>query len=220
MPRPRRNSSRSSLLGKSLSSLPAFSSKTPSRSSSVATTQGVAAATPPPLPARPGAAPPNVRIDDTARPAEVRHAGRGTASGSGRSLERRNSDEEQARNLAQLAIEEKERERHEAAKELERLRNSPEALVGDLQAGQMDDADLLSDNNSLDRNSLEHGLLAPLDKDGYTEMERKVVNLFKERVDRARQEMPKGIILRIFRSGEECREDADRLLKEWGEVPA
>ena len=75
-----------------------------------------------------------------------------------------------------------------------------------------DDADDFSPNNPLDRNTAESGSLAPLDKAGYTEMEQKVVLMFQERLMRVQKELPKGIVLKIFRTGDECTEEAARLM--------
>lgn len=74
------------------------------------------------------------------------------------------------------------------------------------------DQDLLSPNNPLSWSSLDSGTLSPFDEQGYTEVERKVVNLFSDRVLRARRECPSEISLVIFREGSECVQVANELI--------
>ena len=77
---------------------------------------------------------------------------------------------------------------------------------------ELDDADDFSPNNPLDRNASESGNLAPLDHEGFTEMEQRINALFRERLFRAQKDVPKGVLLKVFRGGGECIEDAKRLM--------
>lgn len=69
---------------------------------------------------------------------------------------------------------------------------------------ELDDADEFSPNNPLDRNLPSSGVLSPYDSEGYTEVERRVVSLFRDRVHRARSQLPQGVTLHIFRTGDTC----------------
>lgn len=89
------------------------------------------------------------------------------------------------------------------AKEKTSTRPTPSAYDGVLE---LDDFNPLSDNVE------ESSYLAPLDDQGYTEMERKVLVLFRDRLARAQQEIPKGITLKIFKHGDECRSLAKKLM--------
>lgn len=91
--------------------------------------------------------------------------------------------------------------------DVEQLHLMEELAIRD-KADQLDDADEMSPNNPLDRNSIESGRLSPLDQQGYTEVEKRVLMLFKERMDRARREIPDHIPLKLFRSGTECKAEA------------
>lgn len=105
-------------------------------------------------------------------------------------LTRRTSDLEQQRVLEALAAEEK----------AKRAKNRSSPTSSD----ELDDADEFSPNNPLDRNLPSSGTLAPFDEDGYTEVERRVFNVFADRVHRAKSQLPSGTSLHIFRTGDEC----------------
>lgn len=90
--------------------------------------------------------------------------------------------------------------------------SNPNAMFEESESD-FEDTDIMSLNNPLDRNSIESGSLAPLDEYGYTEGERRVIMLFKERIDRARQDLPKDILLKIFKSGTECQPEAAALIQ-------
>lgn len=77
----------------------------------------------------------------------------------------------------------------------------------------------LDDFNPLSDNVEESSYLAPLDSQGYTEMERRVLAVFQDRIARAQREIPKGIPLKIFKSGEECRQLAQKLMEESNKKP-
>ena len=77
----------------------------------------------------------------------------------------------------------------------------------------------LDDFNPLSDNVEESSYLAPFDSEGYTEMERKVVALFKDRIARAQREIPKGVPLKIFKHGDDCRSLAEKLMKESDKTP-
>lgn len=115
-------------------------------------------------------------------------------------LVRRRSDLEQQKMLEKLALEERE------APLL-----SSQTLTQVQPEDGLDDADEFSPNNPLDRNLPSSGVLAPYDNDGYTEVERRVVSLFRDRVHRAKSQLPRGIVLKIFRTGDTCIEESLRL---------
>lgn len=85
---------------------------------------------------------------------------------------------------------------------------SSETLVGTEPRDELDDADEFSPNNPLDRNLPSSGVLSPYDSEGYTEVERKVVSLFRDRVHRAKTQLPKDVTLTIFRDGDTCIDES------------
>lgn len=91
----------------------------------------------------------------------------------------------------------------EVAEEKLSVRPAPGAREGVLE---LDDFNPLSDNVE------ESSYLAPLDSQGYTEMERRVLAVFKDRIAKAQREIPKGIPLKIFKNGEECGSLASKLM--------
>ena len=125
---------------------------------------------------------------------------------------RRPSDAKQAELLIDLALEDAQHDRSDgsidSSRTLKPLVTSPEPMPED------EVEDLLSPNNPLRRNSEDSASLAPLDAQGYTEVERRVVNLFLDRVKRAKAVAPPHIFLKIFRDGMECRADASRVIDE------
>lgn len=122
-----------------------------------------------------------------------------SSQGPGR-LIRRRSDLEQQKLLEKLA-----REETEASLFSTKTLASAQPLEG------LDDADEFSPNNPLDRNAPTSGILNPYDTDGFTEVERRVISLFKDRVHRARSQLPPGVTLTIFRTGETCIQESLRL---------
>ena len=138
----------------------------------------------------------------------------GTNSGAGsarppRPLVRRNSEIEQEKLLASVAKEE------EQAGFFSQSTLLGPSVHSANEGGSSSDADSdeMSPNNPLLRNTEESSILAPLDENGYTEVERKVIAIFRDRLLRAQRDLPRGILLKIFRSGEECRADAERLMQ-------
>lgn len=122
-----------------------------------------------------------------------------TNKGPGR-LTRRRSDLEQQAMLAKLARE-----------EAESSTFSSRTLASIQPSEGLDDADEFSPNNPLDRNLPSSGLLDPYDAEGYTEVEKRVVNLFRDRVHRARGQIPRGVTLTIFRTGDTCIQESLRI---------